>query len=420
MPDVAAMTPNQSSRAGRAGTAPWRFGGTKPIGRGRSAATPRFRHGETAPHIGLKLSQFPAIFTAYQGIPGSTPILPPQAADDSRFKRHHAPIGRRNSMTGRALARRLLVALCVATLAPLGAAAQSAGRVITIVVPYTPGTGPDILARVIGDEYQSRLHQPVMIDNKPGASGNIGTQFVARAAPDGLTLLMTSSPFTQNLALMKNVPYDPIKNFAPIIECGIGVVALVVHPSVPVKSTAEFVAYARARPGQLDYASPGYGTPHHLAMELFKLASGTDLKHIPYKGTAGAVQDLVGGHVSAMFLPIHVSLPLVQGHEIRILAVANDTRLAAAPDVPTLDESGLHVDLDYWFGMLAPAGTPREIVARFNTLTNEILNDPPITAKLAVQGLTIIGGPPERFADLIAREMVKWEKLLRAAGIAAE
>jgi len=310
--------------------------------------------------------------------------------------------------------------LYAVALAPLSGIAQPAGRPITIVVPFTPGTGPDILARLLGDEFQNRLHQPVVIDNKPGASGNIGTQFVARAAPDGLTLLMTSSPFTQNLALMKNVPYDPIKNFAPIVECGIGVVALVVHPSVPVRTTTEFVDYVKARPGRVDYASPGYGTPHHLAMELFKLASKTDLKHIPYKGSAGAVQDLVGGHVSAMFLPIHVSLPLVQGNSIRMLAVANGARMPSAPDVPTLDEAGFHVDLDYWFGLAAPAGTPKEVINRFNTLTNDIMNDPPIKAKLEAQGITTIGGPPERFADLIAREVVKWEKLLRAAGIAAE
>jgi len=326
-------------------------------------------------------------------------------------------------MSTPAITRRIIIAVLTAftaPLAPLAAAAQPAGRPITIVVPFTPGTGPDILARVLGDEFQNRLHQPVVIDNKAGASGNIGTQFVARAAPDGLTLLMTSSPFTQNLALMKNVPYDPIRNFTPVIECGIGVMALVVHPSVPVKSTKEFVDYVKARPGKIDYASPGYGTPHHLAMELFKLASSTDLKHIPYKGSAGAVQDLVGGHVSAMFLPIHVSLPLVQNNDIRLIAVANATRVPTAPDAPTLDESGLHIDLDYWFGLVAPAGTPGEVVARYNKLTNDILNDPPITAKLAVQGITIIGGPPERFADLIAREVVKWEKLLRAAGIAAE
>jgi tripartite-type tricarboxylate transporter receptor subunit TctC len=323
-------------------------------------------------------------------------------------------------MTALVLTRRIAVALLAWALAPLPASAQPAGRPITIVVPFTPGTGPDILARVLGDELQTRLHQPVVIDNKPGASGNIGTQFVARAAPDGLTLLMTSSPFTQNLALMKNVPYDPIKNFVPIIECGIGVMALVVNPAMPVKSTKEFVDYVTARPGQIDYASPGYGTPHHLAMELFKLASHTDLKHIPYKGSAGAVQDLVGGHVSAMFLPIHVGLPLVQNNDIRLLAVANATRLPSAPDAPTLDEAGYHVDLDYWFGIVAPAGTPNEVVERLNKLANEILNDPPITAKLAVQGMTIIGGPPQRFADLIAREVVKWEKLLRAAGIAAE
>jgi tripartite-type tricarboxylate transporter receptor subunit TctC len=323
-------------------------------------------------------------------------------------------------MSTLAATRWIAAALWFATLAPLAATAQPAGRAITIVVPFTPGTGPDILARIIGDELQTRMHQPVVIDNKPGASGNIGTQFVARAAPDGLTLLLTSSPFTQNLALMKNVPYDPVKNFSPIIECGIGVMALVVHPSLPVKTTREFVDYVKARPGRIDYASPGFGTPHHLAMELFKLASGINIKHIPYKGSAGAVQDLVGGHVSAMFLPIHVSLPLVQNNDIRLIAVANGARVASAPNTPTLDESGFHVDLDYWFGIVTPAGTPADIVARYNTLANDILRDPPITAKLAVQGITVLGGTPQRFAELIGREVVKWDKLLRAAGIAAE
>src|ERR1700726_680345 len=160
------------------------------------------------------------------------------------------PKRRKHSMSTPAITRRIIIAVLTAftaALAPLAVAAQPAGRPITIVVPFTPGTGPDILARVLGDEFQNRLHQPVVIDNKAGASGNIGTQFVARAAPDGLTLLMTSSPFTQNLALMKNVPYDPIRNFTPVIECGIGVMALVVHPSVPVKSTKEFVDYVKAR-----------------------------------------------------------------------------------------------------------------------------------------------------------------------------
>jgi tripartite-type tricarboxylate transporter receptor subunit TctC len=313
-----------------------------------------------------------------------------------------------------------LALLGAAALMPQSASAQPAGRAITIVVPVTPGTGQDILARILGEEIQRRLGQPVVVDNRPGASGNIGTQFVSRAAPDGLTLLMTSTPFTQNIALFKNVPYDPVTSFAPIIECAIGVMALAVHPSVPAKTTQEFIDYAKARPGELNYSSPGRGTPHHLAMELFKLATQIDVRHIPYKGSAGAVQDLVGGHVSAMFIPVHLGLPLARANQIRLLAVAERTRVPLAPEVPTLDEQGWPIDIDLWFGMLAPAATPKEVVARYNKLTDDILHAPPVAEKLAQQGLTVIGGPPERFAELIAKDLTKWGEVIKAAGITAD
>jgi tripartite-type tricarboxylate transporter receptor subunit TctC len=312
------------------------------------------------------------------------------------------------------------VLLGAGALMPQNALAQPAGRVITIVVPVTPGTGQDILARILGEEFQRRLGQPVMVDNRPGASGNIGTQFVARAAPDGVTLLMTSNPFTQNIWLFKNVPYDPVASFAPIIECAVGVMALAVHPSVPATTTQQFIDYAKARPGELNYSSPGRGTPHHLAMELFKLATKIDVRHIPYKGTAGAVQDLVGNHVSAMFIPIHVGLPLARANQIRLLAVAEHARVPLAPEVPTLDEQGLPIDIDLWFGMLAPAATPKEVVARYNKLTDEILHAPAVTEKLAQQGLTVIGGPPQRFAELIAKDLTKWGEAIKAAGITAD
>jgi tripartite-type tricarboxylate transporter receptor subunit TctC len=316
---------------------------------------------------------------------------------------------------------RSFVALAVLAAIPLAAAAQTAGRTITIVVPFTPGTGPDILARIIGAEIQRRWNQPVMVDNKPGASGNIGTQIVARAAPDGHTLLMTSNPFTANISLLKDVPYDPIKSFVPIIEPGVGVLALAVHPSLPVASMQEFIDYAQARPNQIDYGSPGIGTPHHLAMELFKLSAKVDVRHIPYRGSAGAVSDLLGGHVKSGFMAVHLALPLVQNNQIRLLGVASLERAKVAPDLPTLDAQGLSgFEVNLWYGLLAPAGTPSDIIMRYNAVVNEILQQPKVIENLAKQGLTVVGGTPEKFSQFIAADVAKWRKVVNDAGIKAE
>ncbi len=326
-------------------------------------------------------------------------------------------IARANAM--QLLFSAVLAAAMAAT--PSGVKAQPAERTITIVVPTTPATGQDIVARVLSEEFQRRLGQTVVVENKPGASGNIGTYFVARAAPDGLTLLLTSTPFTNNVGLFKNLPYDPIKSFEPIVQCTRAVIALAVHPSLPVTNTKEFIDYVKARPGAVDYASPGYGTIHHLTMELFKLATHIQLTHIPYKGTAPAVQDLLGAHVGAMFLPVHVGLPLYRANQIRFLAVAAPARAPELPDVPTLAEQGFAgVEVDFWNGLLAPAGTPREIIEHYNKLANDVLHTPEITEKLARQGLTVIGGPPERFAELIARDLAKWPAVVKQAGIASE
>ena len=307
----------------------------------------------------------------------------------------------------------MLVALPAAVLA------QQPGRPITIVVPFTPGSGPDILARLIGEEIQARWSQPVVVDNKPGASGNIGTQFAARSSPDGHMILMTTSPFTNNASLFKTLPYDPVTSFDPIVLVATGALALTVHPSLPVKTAQEIIAYAKERPGQLNYGSPGVGTPHHLAMELFKLQTKTDLKHIPYRGSAGATQDLAGGHVSAGFQAVHVALPLVQAGQLRLIGVASLERMPAAPDVPTLDSQGVTgFDVPIWYGMLAPAGTPSDILTRYNTALNEILRSPQVVDKLGKQGLVTIGGTAVSFAELIKRERDKWEKVVTEAGIA--
>jgi tripartite-type tricarboxylate transporter receptor subunit TctC len=301
-----------------------------------------------------------------------------------------------------------------------GAAAQEPGRAITFVVPYSAGTGPDILARIVGEELQHRWSQPVVIENKPGASGNVGTQSVARAAPDGHTLVMVSNPFTANISLFKSVPYDPVKSFAPVIEVATGSLALAVHPSVPAHSIKEFIEYVKARPGELNYSSPGVGVPHHLAMELFKSVAKVDMKHVPYRGSAGATQDLVGGHVSAAFQAVHVALPLMQGNQLRLLAVASKVRTNIAPELPTLVEQGLPVEVDLWYGVFVPAGTPTPIVARYNKEINEIIGMPQIAEKLAKQGLAVVGGTPDQLAEFVAQDVLKWQRVVKEAGIVAE
>src|SRR3954471_6886927 len=315
--------------------------------------------------------------------------------------------------------RACLIAAALAL--PAMANAQVPGRPITIIVPYSPGTGIDILARALGAELSQKWGQPVVVDNKTGASGNIGTGIAARAEPDGNTLLMMAKVFVVNPSLFKSVPYDPVASFTPIIKLATGSIVLAVHPSVPAKNVEEFVQYAKSKPGQLNYGSPGFGTPHHLAMELFKQATHTELTHVPYRGTSGVMNDLIGNHVSAMFVPTHVALPLADAKEIRILGVASDKRVAAAPDVPTLIEQGLPgLEVDLWFGLLAPAGTPPEVVTRYNIVLNEFLRAPKMIAELGKQGLVSSGGTPEILRDLIAHDLVKWQKIIKDAGISAE
>lgn len=319
--------------------------------------------------------------------------------------------------------RRGLAALVLAAvLAPAASLAQGiSDRTITLNVPFTAGTGPDSLARLLGEELRQRWNQPVIVENRAGASGNIGTQATARATPDGHTLLVTVNTFVMNASLFASVPYDPERSFVPIAEVATGTLALVVHPSLGAADLPQLLVAARARPGEINYASPGRGTPQHLAMELFKLTAKVDLKHIPYTGSAGAVKDLLGGHVSAMFLPIHTALPLAEAGQLRILAVGSEGRTPQAPDVPTLAELGLSgFDVDLWYGMLAPAGTPKAVVDRYNAAINEILAKPSVRAALDRQGLVAKGGPPEALAALIARDRPRWAKVVKDAAITAD
>ena len=314
------------------------------------------------------------------------------------------------------------IILALTQLVAGGAQAQRlSDRPITIIVPFTAGTGIDVLARVVGEELRQRWNQPVVVENKPGASGNIGSQAAARAAPDGHTLMMTVNTFVMNAPLYKSLPYDPVKSFEPIVVVATGALALAVHPSVPATSTKALIDAAKAKPGEITYASPGRGTPQHLAMELFKLTAGIDLKHVPYTGSAGAVKDLVGGHINAMFIPVHTVLPLAQDNQVRVLAVGSDRRSPMAPDVPTLAEEGVAgFDVDLWYGLLAPSGTPKELIERYNAAVNQILATPAVRDALAKQGLAAIGGEPRRLAELIAKDMPRWAKVVKEAGITAE
>ncbi len=270
-------------------------------------------------------------------------------------------------------------------------------------------------------ELRQRWNQPVIVENKPGASGNIGTQAAARANPDGLTLLVTVNTFVMNASLFQSIPYDPEKSFEPIAEIATGVLALVVHPSLNVSTFPELIALARSKPGEINYASPGRGTPQHLAMELLKLTAQIDMQHIPYPGSAGAIKDLAGGHVSAMFIPVHTALPLAEAGQIRILAVGSQNRAQRAPQVPTLAELGVTgFDVDLWYAVLAPAGTPKAIIDRYNAVFNEILAEPGVRDILDKQGLQAEGGKPDRLAKLIARDLPRWAKVVKDAKISAE
>jgi tripartite-type tricarboxylate transporter receptor subunit TctC len=324
-------------------------------------------------------------------------------------------------MTRRNLSRRQFGKAALGlTLVPRPLAAEKlSDRPITIVVPFTAGTGIDILARILGEELQQRWGQAVTIENRPGASGNIGSQYAATRGPDGHTLMMTVNTFVMNVSLFKSVPYDPQKSFAPIAEVAIGALALAVHPSVAAPSAQALVALAKANPGKITYASPGRGTPQHLAMELLKLTAQIDLVHVPYSGSAGAVRDLVGGHVGAMFIPLHTVLPLARDQQLRLLAVGSDVRSALAPEVPTFAEEGLAgINIDLWYALLAPADTPTDIIGRYNQVVNDILRTPKVRDALTAQGLSVRGGSPADLAQLIASDMARWAKVVKDAKIA--
>jgi len=310
---------------------------------------------------------------------------------------------------------RKLAVLAVLSLAAGAALAQSyPSRPIHIVAPFPAGGGYDFLSRLIGQEMSKSFGQPVVVENKSGANGNIGTDAVAKSAPDGYTLLMGgNSPLALNVALYPKLPYDPQKDFAPIARVATQPNLLAAHPKVPVKSVAELIQYAKANPGKLTYGTAGNGSPQHLAAEQLKRMAGIDMVHVPYKGAAPNAAALLAGEVSIAFNIILLPLPHVQAGRLTGLAVASSKRSPLAPDLPTMTELGYPIDIDTWYGLLAPAGTPKEVLARLNAETVRILSLPELKERTRAQGIELGGSTPEEFGSFLAGYIATWTKAIR-------
>jgi tripartite-type tricarboxylate transporter receptor subunit TctC len=317
--------------------------------------------------------------------------------------------------------RSALLAAAAALAVPAAARGQTlSNRAVTIVVPFSPGAPPDLVARVLAEGMQRRLGVPVVVENRPGASGNIGAEAVARAAPDGHTLLVHTTTLVMNASLYRSLPYNPLTSFAPLTALVDVDYALVLHPSGG-GSMVELLSRARARPGALNYASPGVGTPHHLTMELFKRAAEVDIVHVPFRGTGPAVTDLLGGQVAAMFMPVNAAAELTRDGRVRAVAVASEARLALLPGVPTVTELGVPgVTIRDWFGLLAPARTPMPILERHAEAARAVLATPEAAQTLVGQGFNVLGSLPEVLRARMAADLERWAGVIRAANITAD
>jgi tripartite-type tricarboxylate transporter receptor subunit TctC len=303
----------------------------------------------------------------------------------------------------------------------LGVAANAApgypAKAVTIVVPYPPGGPTDIVARVVGQKLAERIGQAVVIDNRPGAGGNVGASLVAKAAPDGYTLLLGTTAHAINPSIFANLNYDIVKDFSPVVLLTSLPLAVVVNPSLPAKNIQELIALAKSSPAPIAYASSGNGQSTHLAAELFKSMAGVPMTHVPYKGSAPALTDLVAGQVSVMFDTMLSSMPQVKSGRLRALAVTSATRSGAAPNLPTVAESGVPgYEAVAWSGLLAPANTPPEIVAKLNSEINQILKQPEVRKRFLDDGADPVGGTAEQFSAHIKSEVKKWGEVAKASG----
>jgi tripartite-type tricarboxylate transporter receptor subunit TctC len=289
---------------------------------------------------------------------------------------------------------------------------------LRIVSPYPPGGGTDVLGRVIAQRYTERFSQPAIVDNRVGANGTIGTAFVAKAPPDGLTLLLVPAGHAANPSLYKSLPYDQSRDLAPVSQLTSGPLVLVVYPSLPVRSVKELIALARSRPGDLNFGSPGSGALPHLSAELFNAMAGTRMTHVPYKGPGLAVADLMSGQIALYFMNVTQALPLVAASKLRALGVTSPRRSATAPQIPTIAEQGLPgFDMTNWYGMLAPSATPKDTIDAIYTEVRRIVSLPDTRKSLADMGMVVEATTPEDFARFLQRESAKYLKVIQAAGI---
>ena len=314
----------------------------------------------------------------------------------------------------------LLCALAIGA-APAARAQAYPAKPVRMIAASSPGSAVDIVARIVAQKLGDQVGQQVIVDNRAGAGGNLGAEIAAKAAPDGYTLFMGTPAHAINTGLYRKLNYDLVRDFAPVSQVTTGQYAIVVHPSLPVKSIKELIALARAKPGQLNYASAGSGNATHLAGELFNSLARVKLVHVAYKGSGPALIDLVGGQVQLMFANLTAALPQVKTGRIRALAVTGEKRAAVAPELPTVTEAGVpgYVVVS-WFGVLVPAATPREIVMRMNAALAQAMRAPDIRERLAGEGAEPAVGTPEQFAAFIRADIAQWTKVIKDAGIVAE
>ncbi len=322
----------------------------------------------------------------------------------------------------RLFARDIFKLCLVVLLAGIGLSAQAqSNTALKIIVPFTPGTGMDTIARTVQPMLSEHMGQPVVVQNMPGASGNIGADFVAKSAPDGNTVLMGANTMLIASQLYKNVPFNPTKDFAPVSMSAYGTLMLVANPKTGIKTVQDLIKLSRAKPGDISFGSPGVGTPHHMAMELFKLETNTFMLHVPYRGTAGYTQDLLAGELMVGFLPVHIAQGFVKSGKLNALAVGSLKRHPVAPDVPTFAELGYkNIDVDLWYAFFVPSKTPAPVVAKLNAELTRILQQPAIKEIFSKSGLDASTSTPEELGAVVARDYPRWGRVIQLKGIVAE